>query len=114
VADIKTWIVNGSFFDIDVMINRIPSLFVIGVTFYFIGETIRYREGYTTVTTTKYNLYKCREKNKEESFMMFADSEEELERYFKITHPEKEFFIESAELSGKSISMKILNNPTNE
>ena len=41
--------------------------------------------------------------------MMFADSEEELEQFFEITQPDKQFFIENASMEGKSISMKIFN-----
>lgn len=71
---------------------------------------MRHGEGYTTVVTTQYNLYKCREKGKEETFMMFADSEEDLEQFFEITEPEKDFLIEPAELTGKSIKMRIFND----
>jgi hypothetical protein len=73
---------------------------------------MKHREGYTTVATTKYNLFKCRESGTEESFMMFADDEEELELFFSITQPDKKFFIEPAEMSGKSIKMKIFNGGT--
>jgi hypothetical protein len=44
--------------------------------------------------------------------MMFADDEEELELFFSITQPDKKFFIEPAEMSGKSIKMKIFNGGT--
>ena len=77
----------------------------------FISDVFKYDEGYTVVTTTKYNLYKCREVGEEESFMMFADEQEELEQFFQITQPDKKFFIEPAEMSGKSIQMKIHNHP---
>lgn len=107
VADLKGWIVNGTFFSISEMINHIPALLVFCVTFYFIGEFTRYGEGYTTVITTEYNLYKCKEKGSDESFMMFADSVEELEQFFEITEPDKTFMIEPAEITGKSIKMKV-------
>ena len=41
--------------------------------------------------------------------MMFADSSEELEQFFAITQPDKKIYIEDAEMSGKSIQMKIFN-----
>ena len=41
--------------------------------------------------------------------MMFADNEEELELFFAITQPDKKYFIESAEMSGNSIKMKVFN-----
>jgi len=41
--------------------------------------------------------------------MMFADSEEELQLYFDVTHPNKKFLIEEAEMNAKSIKMKVIN-----
>ena len=41
--------------------------------------------------------------------MMFADNEEELEKFFDYTKPDKKMFIEPAELTGQSIQMKIFN-----
>jgi hypothetical protein len=40
---------------------------------------------------------------------MFADNEEELEKFFDYTRPNKKMFIESAEMTGQSIQMKIFN-----
>lgn len=80
--------------------------------FILISETMKQRQGYTTVTTTQYNLFKCRESGKDETFMMFADTEDELEMFFSITAPDKKFFIEPAEMSGKSIKMRIFNGDT--
>jgi hypothetical protein len=112
VANAKGLILNWTVFEN--ITHSVNTFSIIILEFYFISEIFKYGEGYTTVTTTEYNLYKCREETKEESFMMFADSEEELEQYFEISHPDKKFFIEPAELSGKSISMKVFNQPTNE
>ena len=100
--------VNGLLFEN--ISKNISGLAIIMVEFILISEVMKHREGYTTVTTTKYNLYKCRERGQDETFMMFADSEEELEQFFEITQPEKQFFIEDASMEGKSISMKIFNN----
>lgn len=75
----------------------------------FLSDLFKYKEGYTTVTTTQYQLFKCRESGKDETFMMFADTEEELERFFEVTQPSKKFFIEPAEMTGKSVQMKIFH-----
>jgi hypothetical protein len=75
-------------------------------------KPMKHNQGYTTVTTTQYNLFKCRESGKDETFMMFADTEDELEMFFSITAPDKKFFIEPAEMSGKSIKMRIFNGDT--
>ena len=94
------------------IVTTIQVAAIIAAEFMIISEAMKHREGYTTVTTTKYNLFKCRESGTEESFMMFADDEEELELFFSITAPDKKFFIEPAEMSGKSIRMKIFNGGT--
>lgn len=99
--------VNGLLFEN--ISKNISGLAIIMVEFILISEVMKHREGYTTVTTTKYNLYKCRERGQDETFMMFADSEEELEQFFEITQPDKQFFIEDASMEGKSINMKIFN-----
>lgn len=99
--------VNGLLFEN--ISKNISGLAIIMIEFILISEVMKHNEGYTTVTTTKYNLYKCRERGKDETFMMFADSEEELEQFFEITQPDKQFFIENASMEGKSISMKIFN-----
>ena len=99
--------VNGLLFEN--ISKNISGLTIIMVEFMIISEVLKHREGYTTVITTKYNLYKCRERGKDETFMMFADSEEELEQFFEITQPDKQFFIETAGMEGKSINMKIFN-----
>jgi hypothetical protein len=75
----------------------------------FISDVFKYDAGYTEVTTTEYKLFKCKESGSDEPFMMFADSEEELKHYFDVVHPSKKFYIESAEMTGKSIQMKVLN-----
>lgn len=75
----------------------------------FISDVLKYKEGYTIITTTQYKLFKCRKSGEEEAFMMFADSEEELERFFQLTQPNAKFFIETAEMTGKSIQMKVFN-----
>jgi hypothetical protein len=54
-------------------------------------------------------LFKCKESGKEEAFMMFADSTEELEHFFEVTEPTKKIYIEEAEMTGKSIQMKVFN-----
>lgn len=101
--------VNGLLFEN--ISKNISGLAIIMIEFMLISEVMKHREGYTVVATTKYNLYKCRERGKDETFMMFADSEEELEQFFEITQPDKQFFIETAGMEGKSISMKIFNQP---
>lgn len=105
---IKLEILNGSL--TENIARHISALAIIMTEFLFITETLRHSQGYTTVTTTKYNLYKCRQSGTEENFMMFADNEDELELFFEITQPDKKFFIEPANLEGKSIKMKIFNN----
>ncbi len=79
----------------------------------FFSDLFKYKEGYTVITTTQYKLFKCRHSGEEEAFMMFADSEEELERFFEITQPTERIFIEPAEMTGKSIQMKVFH-PANE
>lgn len=90
-------------------VNTIRAVFSLSIQFYFLSEIFRFKEGYTIISTTKYNLFKCRESGKEETFMMFADNEEELEKFFDYTRPNKKMFIESAEMTGQSIQMKIFN-----
>lgn len=104
---IKTAYTNGTLFT-DVL-GTIYALTSIMAEFILISEILKHKEGYTTVVTTKYNLYKCRAIGEEKAFMMFADNEEELELFFTITQPDKKYFIESAEMSGNSIKMKVFN-----
>jgi hypothetical protein len=108
LANLKGLIFHWTIFDN--IIHSVNTLSIIILECYFISEIFKHGEGYTTVVTTEYNLYKCRESGTEDFFMMFADNEEELEQYFSITHPDKKFFIEPANISGKSIKMKIFNN----
>lgn len=75
----------------------------------FLLEIFKHDAGYTIVTTTEYKLFKCKESGKEEAFMMFADSTEELEHFFEVTEPTKKIYIEEAEMTGKSIQMKVFN-----
>jgi len=112
VANLKGLLLNWTIFEN--ITHSVNTFLIIILEFYFISEIFKHGEGYTTVITTKYNLYKCRERGSEEHFMMFADSEEELEWYFEISHPDKNFLIEPAEMTGKSVSMKIFNQPTDE
>jgi hypothetical protein len=74
-----------------------------------ISDVFKYDAGYTEVVTTEYKLFKCRESGDSDHFMMFADSEEELQLYFDTVHPNKKFLIEEAQMNAKSINMKILN-----
>ena len=104
---IKTAYTNDTLFT-DIL-GVVYALASIMAEFILISEVLKHKEGYTTVVTTKYNLYKCRAIGDEKSFMMFADNEEELELFFAITQPDKKYFIESAEMSGNSIKMKIFN-----
>ena len=82
---------------------------MIMIEMYFISEIFKYDAGYTEVVTTEYKLFKCRESGNDTDFMMFADSEEELQLYFDVTHPNKKFLIEEAEMNAKSIKMKVIN-----
>jgi hypothetical protein len=82
---------------------------MIMIEMYFISEIFKYDAGYTEVVTTEYKLFKCRESGNDTDFMMFADSEEELQIYFDVTHPNKKFLIEEAEMNAKSIKMKVIN-----
>lgn len=75
----------------------------------FISDVFKYDAGYTEIVTTEYKLFKCRENGCDEDFMMFADSEEELQTYFDVMHPDKKFLIEEAEMNAKSIKMKVIN-----
>lgn len=84
------------------------SLMVV-IQIFLISDIFKYDAGYTEVVTTEYKLFKCRESGDDTDFMMFADSEEELQMYFDVTHPNKKFLIEEAEMNAKSIKMKVLN-----
>lgn len=83
--------------------------FLVLVEMFFISDIFKYDAGYTEVITTEYKLFKCREIGEDQEFMMFADSEEELRMYFDVSHPDKKFLIEEAEMNAKSIKMKVLN-----
>jgi len=104
---IKTAYVNGTFFT-DIL-GTVYALTSIMAEFVLISEVLKHKQGYTTIVTTKYNLYKCRAIGEEKTFMMFADNEEELELFFAITQPDKKYFIEPSEMSGNSIKMKVFN-----
>lgn len=104
---LKLEILNGTL--MENISRQISALAIIMTEFLFIAETFKHSQGYTTVVTTKYNLYKCRQSGTDESFMMFADNEDELEIFFEITQPDKRFFIEPANIEGKSVKMKIFN-----
>jgi hypothetical protein len=106
-ANLKGLIVNDQLFEN--ITHTVNTLSIIVIEFYFISEILKNSQGYTTIVTTQYNLFKCRESGKDEEFMMFADNEEELEKFFEITQPDKKFFIHPAEMTGKSIKMKIFN-----
>lgn len=90
-------------------VSTLRAVFTIGIQFWLVREMLWYEAGYTIVTTTEYKLFKCLEKGKEEPFMMFADSIEELEFFFDQTQPDKKFYIEEADMKGKSIQMKVFN-----
>lgn len=75
----------------------------------FISQIFKHDPGYTIITTTEYKLFKCKESGEEEAFMMFADSTEELQHFFDVTEPTKKIYIEEAEMTGKSIQMKVFN-----
>ena len=92
--------------------DTLRAIMTITFELYFLAEIFRVKEGYTIISTTQYKLFKCRESGKEETFMMFADSEEELETFFEYSQPNKRFFIEAAEITGKSIQLKIFNEPS--
>lgn len=92
----------------DIMKTAGNSLCVL-VELYLISDTFKYDAGYTEVVTTEYTLFKCKELGNDKNFMMFADSEEELQLYFDITHPNKKFSIEKEEMNAKSINMKVIN-----
>jgi hypothetical protein len=87
----------------------VKSMFMIVFELYLIHEIFNHGSGYTIVSTTEYKLFRCRESGKDETFMMFADNMEELEKYFEYIHPHKIVFIEDAEMTGKSVEMKIFN-----
>lgn len=107
VANLKGLIMNDQLFEN--IGHTVNTFALIIIEFYFISQIFKNSEGYTTVITTQYNLFKCRESGEEEEFMMFADDQEELEQFFAITQPDKKFIIQPAEMSGKSIKMKIFN-----
>ena len=90
-------------------VSTLKAVFTICVQFWFIGEMLWHDSGYTIITTTEYKLFKCKESDKEEAFMMFADGAEELEYFFEVTEPTKKIHIEEAEMTGKSIQMKVFN-----
>lgn len=107
VANVKGLVMNDQVFEN--VTHTVNTFAIIIIEFYFISEIFKHSQGYTTVVTTEYNLFKCREIGKEETFMMFADDEEELEQFFEITQPDKKFIIQPAEMTGKSIKMKVFN-----
>ena len=82
---------------------------MIMIEMHLISDIFKYDAGYTEIVTTEYKLFKCRESGDDKDFMMFADSEEELQIYFDVTHPNKKFLIEEAEMDAKSIKMKVIN-----
>jgi hypothetical protein len=90
-------------------VSTLRAVFTICGQFWFIREMLWHDSGYTIITTTEYKLFKCKESGKEEAFMMFADSTEELEHFFEVTEPTKKIYIEEAEMTGKSIQMKVFN-----
>lgn len=90
-------------------VSTMKAAFTMCVQFFLVFSMLESESGYTIITTTEYKLFKCREKNGEEEFMMFADSIEELECFFEETQPDKKIIIEEAEMTGKSIQMKIFN-----
>lgn len=92
----------------DIMKTATNSLMVM-IEMYLISDIFKYDAGYTEVVTTEYKLFKCREYGNDTDFMMFADNEEELQLYFDVTHPNKKFLIEEAEMNAKSIKMKVIN-----
>lgn len=92
----------------DIFKTATNSLMVL-IEMMFISDVFKYDAGYTEIVTTEYKLFKCREKGDDKDFMMFADSEEELQTYFDIAHPNKNFIIEEADMTGKSIRMKVIN-----
>lgn len=83
--------------------------FMILIEISFLLEIFKHDAGYTIITTTEYKLFKCKESGEEEAFMMFADSMEELQHFFDVTEPTKKIYIEEAEMTGKSIEMKVFN-----
>ena len=89
--------------------STLRAVFTICIQFWLVREMLWYEAGYTIVTTTEYKLFKCTEEGKDEPYMMFADSEEELEIFFQETQPNKNIRIEEAEMKGRSIQMKIFN-----
>jgi len=107
VSNLKGLVLNDQLFEN--ITHTVNTFSIIILEFYFISEIFKNSQGYTTIVTTQYNLFKCREKGGDEEFMMFADNEEELEKFFEITQPDKTFFIQPAEMTGKSIKMKIFN-----
>jgi hypothetical protein len=107
VSNLKGLVLNDQLFEN--ITHTVNTFSIIIFEFYFISQILKYSQGYTTVITTQYNLFKCREKGEDEEFMMFADNEDELEKFFEITQPDKTFFIQPAEMTGKSIKMKIFN-----
>lgn len=92
----------------DLLKTASNSLMVL-IQIFMISDVFKYDAGYTEITTTEYKLFKCRESGDDSDFMMFADSEEELQTYFDVTQPNKKFLIEEAEMNAKSIKMKVLN-----
>lgn len=95
-------------------VSTLRAVFTICVQFWLVREMLWYEAGYTIVTTTEYKLFKCKESGKEDAFMMFADSIEELEHFFEVTEPTKKIYIEEAEMVGKSIKMKVFNRDETE
>ena len=91
------------------MLKTASNSMMILIEMIWLGEVFRHDAGYTIITTTEYKLFKCKESGKEEAFMMFADSIEELEHFFEVSEPTKKIHIEEAEMVGKSIQMKVFN-----
>ena len=85
------------------------AVFIIVLQIWYIREIFQHYAGYTIISTTEYNLFKCREQGTNNDFMMFADTEEELEQFFQRTEPDKKFYIESEKLNARSVHMQIFN-----
>jgi hypothetical protein len=107
VYALKTQLMAGTIFS--EYANTIRSLFMVWFPFWLVRDILIYEKGHTVIKTTEYKLFKCRESGTDETFMMFADNENELEKFFDYSRPDVQVFIEELPMTAKSFEVTTPN-----
>ena len=76
---------------------------------YFYTEIMKYRQGYSKISITTNNLFKCRVQGTEEVFYLRADSEQEAELFFETILEGKTVFIEESSIKLMGFEMALPN-----